>query len=561
MTTCCRLGLWFSLIIFGLGVQTLWGTQMHVPEENPEYPFLLAMETRGLLDSPLPATRPWIKSDVAEHLKTLLKKTGRLSGTEREILQMLVNRYRPELSDLKHPRLAEEDSVHAFPLHIREDLQRKVSRSIISEPDYLFLFETEDEYLFLQGDGLLRLENKNELFRFSGHVGFRGFAQMGNVSVFGEAMAYGQTFKDGFMEDPVESRRYYTHTDSVLSLATFDNAMGYIQLNTKAGLFTLGNDFLSWGYGENSMTLSGETAPFPYMMWQKYFYRSRFTFFHGSLLNAKYTLSEDGHSRIYPEKYIAGHRLEMYPRKNLSFAFSEFVVYGLRNMEWTYFIPAAFIWSAEHNLDDRDNVLMSFEAQWQPVRGIKIHGNFFLDELDFRELGTQWWGNKHGTQIGLNISLPVISGGEFFFERSQVRPWTYTHYKDVNTFTHKGDCLGFFAGPNSRVYTLGVRGWLTSAQSFIFSFQSVEKGKELLPESHPDYYPIGSDANQNYYQRNKGYDYKTENLMGDVEKIMSLHVEWQYQMLNNMWLNISWQPQWNEGDMTHYGRLEWQVKH
>jgi len=548
-------------ILLFLGFIPLKGTDMHLPEDNPIYPFLLAMETRGLLNSPLPATRPWIKSDVAGHLKILLNKRDSLNSTERDILQMLVNRYRPELSDLKHPRLSDADSVYTSLLHLREDIKRKISRSLISEPDYFFLYDAEDEYLFLQGDGLLRLENKNDLFRYSGHVGIRGFAQLGKFSAFGDAMAYGQIFRDGFLDDPIDSRGYYTHTDSTLSLATFDNAIGYIQLKTPGGLFTLGNDFLRWGYGENSMTLSGNTAPFPYMMWQKNFYRSRFTFFHGSLLNAKYTLSEDGHSRIYPEKFLAGHRLEIYPLRNLSFAFSEFVVYGSRNVELTYLIPAVFIWSAEHNLNDRDNILMSFETKWQPIRGVKFHGNIFLDELDFSELGTNWWGNKHGTQIGLNISLPFISAGEFFFERTQVRPWTYTHYKEVNTFSHKGDCLGFFAGPNSRVYTLGIRGWLNAANNFIFSFQSIEKGKEPFPDDHPDYYPVGSDANQNYYDRNKTFDYSTKNLMGDIQQSFLLNIEWQLQMANNVWLRVIWHPCWTDEQITHYGRMEVQVKH
>ncbi|MDK2976829.1 MAG: hypothetical protein PWP06_1304 [Candidatus Marinimicrobia bacterium] len=561
MTSCCRYGLLLSFILFVLGIQTLWGTQMHVPEENPEYPFLLAMETRGLLDSPLPATRPWIKSDVAEHLKTLLKKTGKLRGTEREILQMLVNRYRPELSDLKHPRLAEEDSVHAFPLHIREDLQRKVSRSIISEPDYLFLFETEDEYLFLQGDGLLRLENKNELFRFSGHVGFRGFAQMGNVSVFGEAMAYRLYVRDGFRDDPVDSRGYYLHADSTSSLVSFDNTIGYIQLQSYGGLFTLGNSPIQWGYGEDPLFISGKTATFPYLMWQRAFYKSRYVFFHGSLMNATYTLSEDGHSKLYPEKYLSGHRFEIYPLQNLSFSFTELLVYGERNPELTYFIPVNFLWSAEHNLEDRDNSILGFEMAWQPLKGFRIHGSLLLDEFKFSEINSEWWGNKRGYQIGGSIALPGILSWEIFFEGTLVRPWTYSHYKETNTFTHKGDCLGFYAGPNARQYTGGARGWFTAAHYFSLSVNLLEKGLEPLPKDHPDYFPIGSNANQNYYDRNKEFDFSTKNLMGEIQKTLSFDFQWQWQFMNNGWLDLTWEPRWQDSEMTHYAQIQVQVKH
>lgn len=556
----CKYGFFLCALVC-LGIIPLQATQMHIPEESPEYPFLQAMETRGLLESPLPATRPWIKSDVTGHLRILMKKTDRLNPTERDILQMLVNRYRPEISDLKHPRLAEEDSVHVFPLHIREDLQRKVSRSIISEPDYLFLYETEEEYLFLQGDGLVRLENKNDLFRFSGHVGFRGFAQLGNFSVYGDAMAYRLIVREGFRDDPVDSRGCYLHADSSSSLVSFDNTMGYLQMQTKGGLFTLGNDPLRWGYGENPLYLSGETATFPYLMWQKAFFKSRYTFFHGSLMNASYIRSEDGHSKKYPPKYIAGHRLEVYPIKNLSFTFTELLVYGDRNPELTYMIPVNFLWSAEHNLEDRDNSLLGFEMAWRPVRGVNIHGSILLDEFKFGEFTSEWWGNKRGYQIGGSVSLPGDRRWEAFIEGTLVRPWTYSHYQEINTFTHKGDCLGFYAGPNARLYTGGVRGWFSAAHYFSLSVKSLEKGVEPLPENHPDYYPIGSDANQNYYERNMDFDYSTKNLMGNIQQTFFLDFIWKWQVVNNGWLEFTWQPHLTDSKLTHYGTIQLQVKH
>ncbi|MDD5582558.1 MAG: hypothetical protein PHS99_05040 [Candidatus Marinimicrobia bacterium] len=553
----------YFLVYFLLGFVAvpLFATDMHLQEDSPAYFFLQTMETRGLLDLPLPAARPWIKQDVAQHLKILLEKNDSLTATEQEILQMLVNRYRLELSELKHPRLADEDSVHFSLVHVKEDFNRKLSRSIISEPDYLFLYETEDEYFFLQGDGLIRVENKNDLFRFSGHIGLRGFAQIHHVSVYGDAMAYELIVHDYYKDDPIDSRGFYLHTDSTLSLVSFDNTMGYVQVQTKAGLFTLGNDPLRWGHGENSLFLSGKTATFPYMMWQKAFYKSRFLFFHGSLINATYTLSDDGHSKIYPEKYLVGQRFELYPWKNISLSFMEFITYGDRSPELTYFIPFTFLWSAEHNLEDRDNVLLGFEMAWRPINGVKLYGSILLDEFKFCEFATQWWGNKRGYQVGANFTLPGSPLWGAFFEGTLVRPWTYSHYKDVNTFTHKGDCLGFFAGPNTRLFEVGLRGWITAAHFVSLSFRSLEKGLEPLPENHPDYYPIGSNANQNYYERNKVYDHATKNLMGDIQKTRSCDIMWQWQFINNGWLEVTWQPQWVDSDFKHMAYIQLQVKH
>ncbi|HDT12249.1 MAG TPA: hypothetical protein ENO01_01180, partial [Candidatus Marinimicrobia bacterium] len=510
-----KVGFIFYMILF---IQPAFATQLRISEDDPIYSFLLMMENKGLLEYPLPATRPWIQDEVAQHLKNLQQKSDKLNRTESNILQMFVNRYRMELSDLKHPILSESDSVHVSPKHLRQDLKRKVNRSVINEPDYMFLYEKEEQFVFVQGDGLVRYENKNDLFRFSGHVGFRTFGQFDNVSVFGEAMAYRLFVRDGFRDDPIDSRGFYLHADSSESLVSFDNTTGYIQIAGKGGLFTLGNDPVRWGLGENTMFLSGQTANYPYIMWQKALYKFRYTFLHASLMNAVYSLSDDGHSKIYPEKYMTGHRLEIYPHKSLSFAFTELLTYGYRHPDLTYFIPVSFLWSAEHNLEDRDNSLLGFDIKWRLAKGVQIYGCILLDEFKFGELTSEWWGNKRGYQIGTTLSLPGKILWETFFEGTLIRPWTYTHYLTVNTFTHKGDCLGFHTGPNTRVYTAGIRGWINESHTFKIAFQSIEKGKEPLPPNHPDYYPVGSDPNQNYYDRNKDFDFSTKNLMGEIEQ-------------------------------------------
>jgi hypothetical protein len=548
------------LLLFLLTEVSL-ATQLRIPEDDPVYPFLLMMENKGLLEKPLPATRPWIRDDAAKHLKDLQQKPHMLSQSESKILQMFVNRYRKELSGLKHPRLSEADSVHFSPGNLREDISRKFSRSVTGEPDYMFLYEKDNQSVYVQGDGLVRYENKKDLLRFSGHVGFRAFGQFDNVSVFGEAMAYRLFVKDGFRDDPIDSRGFYLHADSAQSLVSFDNTTGYIQISGIGGLLTLGNDPVRWGHGENTMYLSGQTANYPYVMWQKALFKFQYTFLHAGLMNATYSRSEDGHSKIYPEKYMTGHRLEIYPHKSLSFAFTELLTYGYRSPDLTYMIPVTFLWSAEHNLEDRDNSLLGFDMKWRPVKGLQVYGSLLLDEFKFGELTSEWWGNKRGYQLGATLSLPGKILWEGFFEGTLIRPWTYTHYLTVNSFTHKGDCLGFYAGPNARVYTAGIRGWLNESHMFRLALQSLEKGKETLSPDHPDYYPVGSDPNQNYYDRNTDFDFSTKNLMGKIEQTLVLSVQWQWQIINNGWLEFVWEPEWAESDVMHYARLQLQVKH
>ena len=104
--------------------------------------------------------------------------------------------------------------------------------------------------------------------------------------------------------------------------------MDYSEIHTtisadwKWGNFTVGKDFLEWGYGESGKLVLSDKAPsFPFVRLDIYPVPwLRFNYFHGWLTSKVidssniYTTSVEGISRLsYRDKYIASHTLTITP--------------------------------------------------------------------------------------------------------------------------------------------------------------------------------------------------------------------------------------------------------
>jgi hypothetical protein len=49
--------------------------------------------------------------------------------------------------------------------------------------------------------------------------------------------------------------------------------------------------------------------------------------------------------------------------------------------------------------------------------------------------------------------------------------------------------------------------------------------------------------------------------MGEIQKTLSFDFQWQWQFMNNGWLDLTWEPRWQDSEMTHYAQIQVQVKH
>jgi hypothetical protein len=284
-----------------------------------------------------------------------------------------------------------------------------------------------------------------------------------------------------------------------------------------------GNKPFGWGYSPSySPILALKVPSFPFLSLSAEYRSLRFQALHASLLAHA---SEVLHAREDKlEKYLAAHRIEVDINKNLVVGFSDIIVYGRRSPELEYMIPASFFLSVEHNLGDKDNLLMAFDSYWRIRPGLVLYQTLFWDELAWAKVLKDWWGNKYVYQAGIHW---VPSGGsnsnlpDVRLELSVARPWAYTHDDSVNNYTSADIGLGLPQGPNSQSILIESTWWPTCRWWLKGSVLWLKKGTG-----------IGSSPLNDYGHRDRELDYETPFLLGKIAKSTEMRLETHYTFSN-----------------------------
>jgi len=275
----------------------------------------------------------------------------------------------------------------------------------------------------------------------------------------------------------------------------------YNSLYFKSALLDIemSNRPFSWGWSSgNSPLISANAIPFNRFSLIKKSKKFNFEYFHGSLNDKSIEEIHTDNKKL--EKFIAGHRVQYKPTNNFKFSISEIVIYGNRSPELGYLNPISFFWAQEHNLGDLDNILLSFDFGYILFPGVILYNTFVLDELSWKDLFSDWWGNKYSYQFGMFLSSSDMKLPDLRLECTATRPWTFTH-PDFS-FSNRNVTIGAINGPSSA--SLRVESFYTPSTNIMaqFSYEKIYKGIGL-----------GSDVNDNYDNRNLENDFNTEFLL------------------------------------------------
>jgi len=238
---------------------------------------------------------------------------------------------------------------------------------------------------------------------------------------------------------------------------------------------------IMWGHGESGkLILSNHPEQYPYLQISKNWKWAKFTAMHGKLQSYESHRLEDG-TPIYPDKWVAAHRLELSFWDPITVSINEVFIYGNRYADWAYLLPFNFYRAVQHKLRDRDNATISLDLEYVVIPGTKFYTTIFLDEMKFEKLGTDWWGNKHAIQLGLHQADPFgIENLEFTAEYSAIMPWVYTHKYRVNNYASDVRSLGHWAGPNSEVTYFNLKKDLHSRFTLGIKWLRYKKGRNLF---------------------------------------------------------------------------------
>lgn len=428
-----------------------------VPINHPVYSFLDRMETLGLIDNIRDAVKPLSRGRVSSILTAINAKRDELTVIDRDRLDSFLLDFRFEINRLqKYEYLLESSnwySPFASMKQFKSDFKRFFKRNQPEEENHVVLWEdsTNSFYFdFIQDfvydrrdDDVYRTRNA-QTFRFRGTLSDK----------FSLALDVTQMALNGDMEyriqDPI-MKGSWNNTPNGTTF--FDRSGGELVYRSPFLDFRFAHQSIKWGLGEFSqLILSDNVEQYPYFSISKEWKWGSFTFVHGKLLSISGPDTVLGQP-IYPDKWIAAHRLEFSPFSSMAIGLSESIVYGNRSPEWAYFLPFNFYRATEHYLRDRDNEMVALDMEARLIRGVKVYGTFFIDELFTSKLFTDWYGNKHGFQAGLHLTDPFhLSNLSLRFEYFAVMPWVYTHRFGINSYTSDGRSLGFSEGPNSQVF-------------------------------------------------------------------------------------------------------------
>ncbi|MFA7710171.1 MAG: capsule assembly Wzi family protein [Candidatus Neomarinimicrobiota bacterium] len=519
------------IIIIALPLATL-AIGLDVPATDPVYDFLKRLETRGVIRGLNDLALPLTRDEIVTFLQNAAQQTDKLSKIENSTLREFLADYRYETER----QTSEQDSIlapfylkHYFP----KAFKRLFSRQNVIEENHLFMYENGATFLWFDigARGRLDWKDNHQKQMFSDRYQLRG--ALGKSLTFHTYIARYMKKHNPAFSEPYDEEIGSFSVVQPSGTVTFDvlhSSLVYHNPYFNLGLY---RQPISWGAGGiNNLALT-KTAPlFSYIGFNTQLKGIKLTFVHGALMN------DSTHYRNIPmevrnrAKYITAHRIDIpFFKGTTIIGFSEMVIYGDRGMEIPYLMPLGFFWPTGHALEDRDNTLMALDFKMSLIRNLTLYGSLLIDEMQFGQLGEEWWANKHALQIGLRLSPTIASFPvDIQAEYTAVRPWTYSHKTLTTNYTHNGICLGFPYGANSQAgfcqITTAFSRRLTVTSEFLYLRQGVDDDTHFW----------GGDPTVSYESRDRVYDQSTKWLMGDVQTTNQFKVIGCYELFNDFFI-------------------------
>ena len=302
---------------------------------------------------------------------------------------------------------------------------------------------------------------------------------------------------------------------------TADFRRAYVRFNRGECTALLGRQSLFWGPGHGgSLILSDNSPAFDMVLLTARFGSARAIAF-SAVLDKMWGERGDPPYRYLANRYLSGHRVDWIVSDRIELGLSELILYGgeARQMELQYVNPLLPYYASQWNLSQDDNTLVSADFAIRPMDGLKVYGEFLVD--DFSYSGGD--PNALGYIAGLYLSDPLgTSGVDFRAEYTRVDTWTYTHLETENQFTHYGWVMGHNLGPDAD-------------QLFLELSRMLDVDSRLKLS-----YTFGREGSRTVADRFRGEDYERINFpSGEVESRHRIGVQFLWEPMRGPQVDIS----------------------
>lgn len=325
----------------------------------------------------------------------------------------------------------------------------------------------------------------------------------------------------------------------------FLQARGYLSTSALKDRVRIvaGHDRIFTGNGIRSLILSDHAKEFLHLRLHTdlgpFRYQNVF-----ARLNGFLPLTGD---RLQPLKYMAMHRASVKLRPNLEFGLSEMVIFdrsdsfGQRGFDAEYLNPVIFYRTIESHRGSRDNALLAFDWKWNVLQQFQLYGQFVLDEFNLKYLREKsgWWANKYAWQAGLKYSVVNSRVGWLFVqaEANRVRPYTYSHYRASQAYTHYNQMLAHPLGCNfSEVifslqwqpYQYAGKDWLNRCLLRV-DFMQAQRGKDVGAVNYGNDPRLDNDT--------RPFEFGHAMFQGEAESIRNINLSFSYMLCHNLFLD------------------------
>ncbi|MFC1629037.1 hypothetical protein ACFL3H_07990, partial [Gemmatimonadota bacterium] len=342
---------------------------IYLPQAHPAYGTIERLRSAGLITDAWLNQRPLSRLVIA---RALLEGSRSARGRGLTMLAQEAEwRLREFARDLEPDGVTVEPGETPLALHWEGDHQA----SITAEPTVVFAYEARTD---IPPD-----------FK-SAAITRWGFEMYGTA---GPGVGYSARYRESYEDRQGSITRWKYSPDQTVanSLDNFDfdeeslysESGGHVSWDGSVLGIDLCLDSPAWGPSPGSnLVLSGHAPSFGHMQLRASFGELlRYTMLAGSLsseivdsLHSYQPEEETAYRRLYKDKYIFGHRVDINLFSNLTLGLNEIIITGDRSPDFIYIVPTASVWDAQHYLHDPDNVMMSLDVNWSPDKGPRLYG-------------------------------------------------------------------------------------------------------------------------------------------------------------------------------------------
>jgi len=418
--------------------------------ENPKhqvYDFLSRQAQKGNIDF-RDLIQPITRKQIAEQLALLQADAEKLSRTEQKELLF----YQKEFAEFN-------DNLKDTTTFFKKDQAGR----------WRFLSVRKDGFL-INGDPSLSLtgtaSTPGNRSKWANGLEFWGHA--------GSHFAFQFSFQDNTERGKgIDSLRIFSAEQGVVrtenrnsKLLNYSDFNGSISFSWKNGLVSIGQDQLTYGYGENGRVVLSDKAPaYPFirldyhpLKWLSFNYTH--AFLQSGIIDSARTYNKGNdifgnYREAYVPKFMASHSLTFFPVRGLSLSVGESMVYSDR-VDAGYLIPIMFFkvydqYASRYKITTGSNGQFFLSASSRDhLKNTHLYSTLFIDEI---RLGDAFNSSKSRNQIGFNFGgsvtdlfVPYLTLGA---EYTRINPFTYQNLIPAQDYTSQKYALGDWMGANA----------------------------------------------------------------------------------------------------------------